>query len=166
MTDPSTPDDDPNHDPREAFEVQVNNAFASAMQATHALWQLKSALETENRGGGVSWDRIEDNVWTANEAIGFAHTYVQDDIGVVSQFKELTDGVESYDAVTIFVNGQKHAVPVTIATPDALLRETGYNPDEHVLYRADLEDDDPITDAPVGFDAGDHFTVYPTEVEF
>lgn len=166
MPDPTT------DDTRDAFEAQVWNALTASMQATSALWQIYSALHTENAGGGVSWDRIEDNVWKANEATGFAHTYVQDDVGVVAQFKTLTDWSppatepDTLEFVTVYVNGEKHAVPVSINSPDAFLREVGYDPEDYILYWSDLSNEDPITDAPFVFGTDDEFSAYPRVVEY
>ena len=66
------------------LETQTHNALMSAMRATHALTRLYTQLQCENPDS----DYIEEQIWEANEAIGFAETYVSDDIGVVQQFKD------------------------------------------------------------------------------
>ena len=73
----------------DAFENQVNNAFQESMRTTFALWTIKRALEIEDAGGSVDWELIEDNVWDANEASGFAETYISDEHGVVERFRDI-----------------------------------------------------------------------------
>lgn len=77
--------------PREAFENQVYNALGASMRATAALWDVYSDLGIITSGGDPGWENIEEKMWEANEAIGFAQTYVQDDTGVVAQWRRLEE---------------------------------------------------------------------------
>ena len=77
--------------PREAFEAQTYEALCASMSATMALWEMYRKLQIENAGGSVSWEDITDEMWRANEAVGFAHTYVTDEVGVVAQYRRLYD---------------------------------------------------------------------------
>ncbi|MWG36561.1 hypothetical protein GQS65_19060 [Halomarina oriensis] len=77
--------------PREALQTQVHSALNNTIPAVAALWSIERALAVEDAGGSVDWDRVEDDLWKAAETVGFAHTYVHDDAGVIEQWLRLED---------------------------------------------------------------------------
>lgn len=78
-------------DPRESLESQIDNAINTTISALYSLQRLRRCLEIDAAGGSVDWERAEDHLWDANEAIGFAETHTADDLGVVEQWRRWTD---------------------------------------------------------------------------